>query len=202
MNILPNSVTFGHDTAGGGPLTIIVLLVAALAFSQSPAQTSGGRIFGSVTVEGTDKPIPEAQVWLLAITELAPGFPQIKPFVSSIGTKSDEGGHFVFEGIAPGTYLLNATARRPIGARYPGDGFVRPPSYSPFTIQMAAGQSLDGLDFRCPVGERHGGCSNVLSRSRHSVSRVDHNPRGWRRRGQLRGHCSDCPSLSYFRYRG
>jgi hypothetical protein len=130
-------------------MMVLVGLLVALSFSQSPAQTLGGRISGRVTIEGTDTPIPEAYVWLLATGSSGQ---TIKPFVAPISTETDEDGRFIFEGIAPDTYLLNVRGRRRSYDGRPGDGLVRPPSYSPITIQVAAGQSLDGLDFHLRKG--------------------------------------------------
>lgn len=72
------------------------------AVLEPSAADSAGRISGRVTFEGTNTPVAGAEITLLLVREP----PQPPP--SPIFTKTDQGGRFVFDGVAPDAYYIDA----------------------------------------------------------------------------------------------
>jgi hypothetical protein len=112
-------------------------LLVALTLSQAAAPAAAGRISGRVTAEGGNTPLAGARIML---------FPAGRP-TGPIGMSqvlTDQSGRFVFEQVAAGDYRVDVQKA----------GFV--PFFSPTqplpTITVAAGQSLDNVDFRLQKG--------------------------------------------------
>src|SRR2546428_3324815 len=113
-------------------------LLVALTLSQATAPAAAGRISGRVTAEGANTAIASARVMLL------PAGRPTGPFGMPPQVLTDQNGRFVFEQVAAGNYRVEVQKA----------GFValsNPPQPPP-TITVAAGQSLDNVDFRLQRG--------------------------------------------------
>jgi protocatechuate 3,4-dioxygenase beta subunit len=112
---------------------MIAALLAALSFSQTPAQAATGRLVGRVTVEGANTPIAGARITLLpASRPMAPMGPMGMPPQAL----TDQDGRFVFDKIAPGSYRVDAQKTGFAPLNDPGRGPTP-------TTQVAAGQTFD-----------------------------------------------------------
>jgi hypothetical protein len=105
------------------------------------AGTQTARISGRVVEDGTNAPLSGARVTVYAIGgPPVTSFPPLPP-----QTTTDEFGRYVFDGLPPGRYRLNAQK----------GGFAPqlPPDPSAFrSFDLAAGQSLDGVDISLQRG--------------------------------------------------
>ena len=113
-------------------------LLVALTLSQAAVPAAAGRISGRVTAEGANTPIAGARVMLF------PTGRPTGPFGMPPQLVTDQNGRFVFEQVAAGNYRVEVQKA----------GFVplsNPPQPPP-TITVAAGQSLDNVDFRLQRG--------------------------------------------------
>jgi hypothetical protein len=79
---------------------LIAALLAALSFSQTPAQAATGRLVGRVTAEGANTPVAGARVMLL------PAGRPIVPMTMPQPTVTDQDGRFVFDRITAGSYRI------------------------------------------------------------------------------------------------
>src|ERR1700687_1684875 len=113
-------------------------LLVALSLSQAAVPAAAGRVSGRVAAEGANAPIAGARVML---------FPAGRP-TGPIGmppqTLTDQDGRFVFEQVAAGNYRLQVQKA--------GFAPVSDPTRPPPMITVAAGQSLDNVDFRLQKG--------------------------------------------------
>ena len=119
-------------------MLVICSLLVALSFNQtSPAADQAGRISGRVTVEGANTPVAGARVILL------PGAPTRGPLGPPPQTTTDQDGRYEFDRVAPGAYRIEVQKT----------GFallVDPPRSR--TVQVAPGQSVDGVDRQLQKG--------------------------------------------------
>jgi hypothetical protein len=118
-------------------MQIIVGLLVALSMGQAAAPVGAGRISGRVTAEGTGAPLASARVMLL------PGRPRVGPMGPPPQALTDQDGRYGFERLEPGDYRIQVekTGYAPLE-----------PMGSTRTIQVAAGQSIAGLDFQLQKG--------------------------------------------------
>jgi protocatechuate 3,4-dioxygenase beta subunit len=114
-------------------LTLVGLVVALSLSQAAPVATTGG-IAGRVTVEGGNTPIPGARVMLIPMGR--PNGPMIGGPPQAI---TDQEGRFAFDRLAPGEYRLDAQKTGFAPLFNPGPGAGRPS-----TIQVVAGQTVDG----------------------------------------------------------
>jgi hypothetical protein len=114
-------------------------LVVAILLSQAAPPAATGRIVGRVTLEGANTPIVGARVQLMSTAR--PSGPMGMP----PPTTTDQEGVFVFDRLAPGEYRLNVQKA----------GFASlldSPGTRPFTIQVVAGQSAEGVSIQLQKG--------------------------------------------------
>jgi protocatechuate 3,4-dioxygenase beta subunit len=113
-------------------------LLVALSFSQAAVPAAAGRVSGRVAAEGANTPIAGARIML---------FPAGRP-TGPIGmppqTLTDQDGRYVFEQVAAGNYRVQVQKA--------GFAPVSDPTQLPPMITVAAGQSLDNVDFRLQKG--------------------------------------------------
>src|ERR1700722_1625717 len=118
-------------------IALCSLLVAA-SLGQSPSTAdSAGRISGRVTVEGPGTPVSGARIMLF------PAGPSTGPMGPPPQTVTDQEGRFVFGPLAPGAYRINAQKT--------GYTPILDPSRAR-TVQVGAGQAIDGIDLRLQKG--------------------------------------------------
>jgi len=113
-------------------------LVVALSLSQAAPPLAAGRIAGRVMAEGTNTPIAGARIMLMPSGR--PAGPMGMPPLAV----TDVNGRFVIEGVAAGEYHVNVQKA--------GFAPISDPTEPPPTITVAAGQSLDNVDFRLQKG--------------------------------------------------
>ena len=113
-------------------------LLVALSLSQAAGPAAAGRISGRVTAEGANTPIAGARIMLF------PAGRPTGPFGMPPQALTDQNGRFVFEQVAAGDYRLDVQKA--------GFAPVSNPTQSPRTITVAAGQSLNNVDFRLQRG--------------------------------------------------
>ena len=112
-------------------------LLLALSFGQAPPTAdTGGRIAGRVTVEGTNTPLAGVQVLLL------PGAPRMGMMGPPPRATTDQAGRYAFDRVAPGSYHI----------RFEKTGYASTAQSQTGTIQIAAGQSVNGVDVRLQKG--------------------------------------------------
>lgn len=111
---------------------ILVLLAAACAAAQTPPATitARGEISGVVRAQGTDEPIPDADV--SARTSGSGARP--------IQAKTDSQGRYTLRSLEPGSYTINTIVRPAEG---PGFG-----ASAQRTIEIQPDQVLTGMDIR------------------------------------------------------
>ena len=113
------------------------ILAGVLSSEQAPqAVTGAARLSGRVVEDGTNAPLSGARITVLPL-DRAPGvsFP-IGPPPQAI---TDQDGRYEFDGLPPGRYRIDAQKA----------GFASPLPSDPSvfrTIQLAAGQTLDGVN--------------------------------------------------------
>jgi hypothetical protein len=116
----------------------LVVLLVSISLSQGAPAATTGRIAGRVTVEGANTPIAGARVLL---------FPTGRPS-GPIGMPpqltTDHEGRFVFDQLAPGAYRLDVQKT--------GFAPLLGPGTRPSTIQVAAGQTVDGVHVQLQKG--------------------------------------------------
>jgi protocatechuate 3,4-dioxygenase beta subunit len=116
----------------------LVGLFVAMSLSQAAPTAITGRIAGRVTVEGANTPIADARIMLF------PAGPRTGPIGMPPQAITDQDGRFVFDKLAPGEYRLDV--QKTGFAPLPG------PGTRPSTIQVAAGQTVDGLSLQLQKG--------------------------------------------------
>jgi protocatechuate 3,4-dioxygenase beta subunit len=113
-------------------------LFVALSLSQAAVPAAAGRVSGRVAAEGANTPIAGARIML---------FPAGRP-TGPLGmppqTLTDQDGRYVFEQVAAGGYRVQVQKA--------GFAPVSDPAQPPPVITVAAGQSLDNVDFRLQKG--------------------------------------------------
>ena len=114
---------------------MIAALLAALSFSQTPAQAATGRLSGRVIAEGTNAPIAAARVMVLPMMRSAT--PPTGPFTVPPQAMTDQDGQFVVNSLAPGEYRIEV---QKTGFASSADPTTRPRTYT-----VAAGQALDDI---------------------------------------------------------
>lgn len=118
-------------------LTLVGLVVALSLSQAAPVATTGG-VGGRVTVEGGNTPIAGARVTL---------FPMGRPPNGPMGIPqaiTDQEGRFAFDRLAPGEYRLDVQKTGFAPFSYPN---VRPS-----TVQVVAGQTVDGMHVQLKRG--------------------------------------------------
>lgn len=119
-------------------MLVICSLLVALSFNQaSPAADQAGGISGRVTVEGANTPVAGARVILI------PGARPTVPFGPPPQTTTDRDGRYQFDRVAPGAYRIEVQKN--------GLAPLTDPPRSP-TVQVAPGQSVDGVDRQLQKG--------------------------------------------------
>ena len=116
----------------------LVGLFVALSLSQVAPAATTGRLAGRVTVEGAGTPIPGARVMLI------PNGRPSGPFGMPPQATTDQEGRFAFERLAPGEYRLDVQKT--------GFAPLFSPGARPGTIQVAAGQTVDGVRVQLQKG--------------------------------------------------
>jgi len=118
-------------------LELCGLLLALTIGQTSPAADAGGRIAGRVTVEGTNTPLAGVRVMLI------PAAPRMGMMGMPPQATTDQDGRYAFERVSPGSYRIQ----------------VEKAGYAPMgdqsaarTIQVAAGQSANGVDLQLQKG--------------------------------------------------
>jgi protocatechuate 3,4-dioxygenase beta subunit len=114
---------------------MIAALLAALSFSQAPAQAATGRLSGRVTAEGANAPIAGARV--IVFPMMRPAMPPSGPMAIPPQAMTDQDGRFVFNSVAPGEYRIDV---QKTGFASSADPMTRPRTYT-----VAAGQALDNI---------------------------------------------------------
>jgi hypothetical protein len=113
----------------------LVMLLVAMSLSQAPPAATTGGIAGRVTVDGADTPVAGARI--LLVFDGRPSGLTVMPGGMPLQSVTDREGRFAFDQLAPGTYRLDVQKT----------GFVPPlrPGTRPITIQVTAGQTVDGV---------------------------------------------------------
>jgi hypothetical protein len=119
-------------------MQVLVGLFVAISLSQSAPAAPTGRIAGRVTVEGANTAIAGARVMLF------PAGPPTGPIGMRPQATTDQDGRFVFDRLAPGEYHLNVQKT--------GFAPLLGPGTRPGTIQLAAGQTVDGVSVQLQKG--------------------------------------------------
>jgi hypothetical protein len=131
----------GSDLRGATLLAVILGLVPAIGFSQAPEPKTGS-ITGVVTDATTGAAVPDAEVRMFPRTETL----RARPQVQLTRVRTDAGGKYRFENVAPGEYLVyavegtRASRSKPLGqakALVAADG-----SSSPVDLKLAEACSL------------------------------------------------------------
>ena len=117
-------------------LELCSLLLALSIGQASPAADAGGRIAGRVTVEGTNTPLAGVRVVLL------PTAPRMGMMGMPPQATTDQDGRYAFEGVAPGSYHF----------QFEKTGYASTAQSQTGTIQISAGQSVNGVDVRLQKG--------------------------------------------------
>src|SRR5262245_10978470 len=104
------------------PLLLVVCMVAAVTAAPAAQQppSPAGVITGRVVEEGTNTPVADARVMVMAVMTAPPAAGQRPPQPYSTNTGSD--GTFRFEGVPPGRYRVTAQK-----SGYATQGPVSPP---------------------------------------------------------------------------
>src|SRR6185436_15383541 len=136
-------------------------IAVSILFLLPPQTAPAGRITGMVIQSGTDRPIDGVEIVATPLTET--GRP---PAPVPIGTYTDAAGRFTLEGLAPGRYRMEwkraGFFTPPVGTAAP-DTAIRasvqaqlgvsrifvasPPAAISVTVDVAAGQKIDGFVF-------------------------------------------------------
>jgi len=118
-------------------MLVITCLMGAPAFGQAvPAAEPTGRIAGRVIVEGTNTAIAGARIILLPVAR------PMGPMGPPPQAVTDQDGRYVFERLGPGDYRVDLQKT----------GYAPPDRMGGRMIQVAAGQSIAGLDFQLQKG--------------------------------------------------
>jgi protocatechuate 3,4-dioxygenase beta subunit len=127
----------------------VTSLVVALSLSQAPAAGQTGRIAGRVTLAGANTPIAGARVMLVPTARPVTGAGGVVSGLIGMPpqTTTDDDGRYAFENLAPGGYRINVQKQglAPLTLEGPGT----PPGP---LVQVAAGQSVDGVDRQLQKG--------------------------------------------------
>ena len=121
------------------PLLFLSLALAgALSFEQAPQTgTEVTRVSGRVVEEGTNAPLSGARVTVVALDRTpVVSFPPGPPSQAI----TDQDGRFVFDGLPPGRYRIDAQKATFASPVLPPDPLALR------TFQLAAGQTLDGVN--------------------------------------------------------
>jgi hypothetical protein len=119
-------------------MVVLYSLLVAVSLSQTPsAADPAGRISGRVTLEGANTPIAGARIMLM------PAGRPAGPIGPPPQTLTDQEGRFAFDQLTPGTYRIDAQKT--------GYAPLLDPSRAP-TVQVGAGQAIDGVDLRLQKG--------------------------------------------------
>ncbi len=116
----------------------LVVLLVSLSLSQGTPAATTGRIAGRVTVRGANTPIAGARILLF------PAGPQSGSIGMPPQITTDQDGRFAFEQLAPGAYRLDVQKT--------GFAPLITPGTRPSTIQVAAGQTVDGVQVQLQKG--------------------------------------------------
>jgi hypothetical protein len=113
-------------------MTASICLLLAVSFGQPPPPAAAGRVSGRITAEGANTAIAGARVMLFPAAPRRMG-----AFTPPGEAITDQDGRFVVERLAAGEYNLNVQKT----------GYVSFPGTPgrPHTIQVAAGQAVDGV---------------------------------------------------------
>ena len=120
-------------------LLLLLNLIFAAAVSSEPAPQSG-QVSGQVVEEGSGAPLSGASVTVYTLENGA--FPAFPPGASSQSV-TDQGGHYLIDGLAPGRYRINVQ-KAGYASSLPPDPFR--------TFDIAAGQTLGGVNISLPKG--------------------------------------------------
>jgi protocatechuate 3,4-dioxygenase beta subunit len=119
-------------------MVVLYSLLVAVSLSQTPSAADPvGRISGRVTLEGANTPIAGARIMLM------PAGRPAGPIGPPPQTLTDQEGRFAFDQLTPGTYRIDAQKT--------GYAPLLDPSRAP-TVQVGAGQAIDGVDLRLQKG--------------------------------------------------
>jgi hypothetical protein len=121
------------------------VLAVAVVLAQAPGSTQAVRVGGRVVAADNGAPLPDARVTLVRFGGARGPRPAVPPPGPPPQVITDQDGRFVFEGVAPGTYIFDA--QRSGYAPLLGAA-VGPPQ----TIQLAPGQSIDSVELRLQKG--------------------------------------------------
>ena len=125
-------------------MLVICSLLVALSFSQAPpAADRPGRISGRVTLEGANTPVAGARIMLIPTARPNGPTGPMGPMGPLPQATTDQDGRYTFDRVAPGTYRIDVQKT--------GLAPLTDPPRSP-TVQVAAGQSVDGVDRQLQKG--------------------------------------------------
>jgi Carboxypeptidase regulatory-like domain len=121
------------------------VLAVAVVLAQAPAATDAARVGGRVVAADSGAPLPDVRVTLVRFGAGRGPRPPALPPGPPPQDITDQDGRFVFEGVAPGTYLFDVVHSG--YAPLLNAAFVPPQ-----TIQLAPGQSIDSVELRLQKG--------------------------------------------------
>jgi hypothetical protein len=121
------------------------VLAVAVLLAQAPAPAEVARVGGRVVAADNGAPLSDARVTLAPFVGGRGPRPAVLPPGPPPQAITDQDGRFVFEGVAPGTYIFNVQ-------RSGYAPLLNPPIGPPQTIQLAPGQSIDSVELRLQKG--------------------------------------------------